>query len=237
MATRSSDKTAGSTTPRRKLPSAVQSLRDDVMNLKRDRILYEAGELFYQRGYLQSTVNELAERLGATKPFVYYHFQSKADLLIEICERGTSDALAATEQALSMGGSPLQRFESLVREFTRVALKNHQFVAIYFREEFNLPPAATERINAMRKTINSRLRNLLAEGVASGDFEIGDPGMSALVIAGMSSYAFAWYRDKGRLDLEHVTEHIVQMALKLVRKPGPSSLTTVDNEPPSPAGS
>ncbi|MEI7786838.1 MAG: hypothetical protein WCK08_20810, partial [Betaproteobacteria bacterium] len=96
---------------------------------------------------------------------------------------------------------------------------NHQFVAIYFREEFNLPPAATERINVMRKTINARLRNLLAEGVASGDFEIGDPGMSALVIAGMSSYAFAWYRDKGRLDLEHVTEHIVQMALKLVRKP------------------
>lgn len=82
----------------------------------------------------------------------------------------------------------------------------------------------------MRKTINARLRSLLAEGVASGDFEIGDPGMSALVIAGMSSYAFAWYRDKGRLDLEHVTEHIVQMALKLVRKPGqapePSSAQT-----------
>jgi AcrR family transcriptional regulator len=218
MASRNSGKNGSTTVERRKQPSAVQSLRDDVMNLKRDRILYEAGELFYERGYLQSTVNELAERLGATKPFVYYHFKSKADILIEICERGTSDALAATEKALSMGGDPMQRFESLVREFTRVALKNHQFVAIYFREEFNLPQAATDRINAMRKTINSRLRNLLAEGVAAGDFEIGDPGMSALVIAGMSSYAFAWYRDKGRLDLEHVTEHIVQMALKLVRK-------------------
>ncbi|MCE2880009.1 MAG: TetR/AcrR family transcriptional regulator [Comamonadaceae bacterium] len=230
MATRSKEKKTVSANLKRKQPSAVQALRDDVMSLKRDRILYEAGELFYQRGYLQSTVNELAERLGATKPFVYYHFQSKADLLIEICQRGTSDALAATEKALSMGGSPTQRFEALMREFTRVALKNHQFVAIYFREEFNLPQAATERINAMRKTINARLRSLLAEGVASGDFEIGDPGMSALVIAGMSSYAFAWYRDKGRLDLEHVTEHIVQMALKLVRKPGqapePSSAQT-----------
>jgi hypothetical protein len=52
--------------------------------------------------------------------------------------------------------------------------------------------------------------------------------MSALVIAGMSSYAFAWYRDKGRLDLEHVTEHIVQMALKLVRasNPAPDSSAT-----------
>ena len=46
------------------------------------------------------------------------------------------------------------------------------------------------------------------------------------MIAGMSSYAFAWYRDKGRLDLEHVTEHIVQMTLKLVRKSGaPSDLS------------
>ena len=126
MATRPTEKNAARTSLKRKQPSAVQALRDDVMNLKRDRILYEAGELFYERGYLQSTVNELAERLGATKPFVYYHFQSKADLLIEICERGTSDALAATEKALSTGGSPDQRFEALMREFTRVAYRADQ---------------------------------------------------------------------------------------------------------------
>lgn len=202
-------------------PSAFESLRDDVLNLKRDRILYEAATLFYERGYLQTTVDAIAERLGATKPFVYYHFKSKVDLLVEICERATGDALAATDQALANQGTPLEKFEAFVREFTRIALKNHEFVAIYFREELNLPQDATDRIRVMRKSINRKLRNLLAEGMASGDFEVDDPGMSALVIAGMSSYAFAWYREQGRLDQEKVTEHIVQKALKMVRNSSP----------------
>jgi hypothetical protein len=36
------------------------------------------------------------------------------------------------------------------------------------------------------------------------------------VIAGMSSYAFAWYRENGRLEQQEVTDRIVRMALKLV---------------------
>lgn len=202
--------------------STAASLKDEVMNLKRDRILYEAAALFYQRGFLQTTVDAIAERLAATKPFVYYHFESKVDLLVEICERGTGDALAAIDEALEGGGTPLEKFERFVRAFTKVALRNHEFVAIYFREEFNLPAEAMARIQAMRKAINRKLRSLLAEGVACGDFDTQDPGLSALVIAGMSSYAFAWYREHGRLDLEKVTDHIVQMALKMVRPVAPA---------------
>jgi AcrR family transcriptional regulator len=201
-----------------KPPSAVELMRGDVLALKRDRILHEAADLFYERGYTQTSVDALAERMGATKPFVYYHFASKSEILIEICERGTADALLAIQRALEVSDSVMARFEAFVREFTRIALTNHVFVAIYFREEFNLPEEARERINQMRKTINRKFQNLLSEGKDSGEFDIEDPGMSALVISGMSSYAFAWYRDKGRLDLDRVTEHIVQMSVKLVRR-------------------
>lgn len=198
---------------------AGASLREEVMNLKRERILQEAAALFTERGFLQTTVDAIAERLGATKPFVYYHFESKVDLLVEICERGTGDALAAIDEALEQEGAPFERFDRFVRAFTRMALKNHEFVAIYFREEFNLPREAVERIHSMRKSIDRKMRNVLAEGVASGDFEIDDPGMAALVIAGMSSYAFAWYREHGRLDMEKVTDYVAKMAMKMVRAP------------------
>lgn len=213
-------KTAGAVKSARH--AAAASLRDEVLTLKRDRILYEAANLFFERGYLQTSVDAIAETLGATKPFVYYHFASKADLLVEICERGTSDALAATEQAMTGKATALQRYETFVREFTRVALQNHVLVAIYFREEFNLPEEAAGRIWAMRKLIHRKLQNLLAEGAESGEFDIDDPGLSALVIAGMSSYAFAWYTGKGQLTREKVTEHIVRLALKLVQKTVPA---------------
>jgi hypothetical protein len=44
--------------------------------------------------------------------------------------------------------------------------------------------------------------------------------MGALMIAGMSSYAFAWYREHGRLKLEEVTEEVTRAALKLVNVGG-----------------
>ena len=192
------------------------SLREHVTNLKREQILQKAAQLFFEHGYLQTSVDSIAQRLGATKPFVYYHFQSKADILIEICERSNRDALAAAEAAMSADGSPRERLEQFLREFTNIALQQHQLVAIYFREALSLPHEAGDRINKMRKSINLKLNALLSEGINSGDFQIEDPRMAALVIAGMSSYAFAWYREEGRLDQAEVTNRIVKMALKLV---------------------
>ena len=192
------------------------SLRDKVLTLKRDRILQVAAKLFFERGYLQTSVDAIAERLGATKPFVYYHFKSKSDILVEICERSTRSALAAAESAMSAKGSAWLRLEQFLREFTNVALQEHQLVAIYFREEINLPAEAAQRINQMRKSTDRRLSALLSEGIDSGEFQIEDPRIGALVIAGMSSYAFAWYRERGRLEQLEVADRIVRMALKLV---------------------
>ncbi|MFO1376347.1 MAG: TetR/AcrR family transcriptional regulator [Steroidobacteraceae bacterium] len=208
------------TVRKRGRPVARSALRDELFNMKRDRILAEAATLFYEQGYLPTTVSAIAKRLGVTKPFVYYHFHSKVDLLVEICERATRDALVAIEKAASMNVRPLEQYESFVRAFTSIVISNHAFVAVYFREELNLPVESAARINAMRKAINRRLVDLLTRGVRAGDFEVEDPGMSALMITGMASYAFAWYRGRGRLDPGTMTDEIVRMAIKLVRKGG-----------------
>ncbi|MCL4747234.1 MAG: TetR/AcrR family transcriptional regulator [Burkholderiaceae bacterium] len=197
-------------------PRAGVTLWDDVIALKRDRIVQAAAALFYERGYRQATVDAIAQQMGATKPFVYYHFKSKTDLLVEICERATGDTLAATEHVMSMTGNPRNRLEEFVRAFTKVALERHQFVAVYYREQIDLPVVVSERIHAMRREIDARLRSLLNAGIATGDFDIDDPSLTGLIIAGMMSFAFAWYRDGGRLSAQEVTEYIVAMALRLV---------------------
>jgi TetR/AcrR family transcriptional regulator, cholesterol catabolism regulator len=237
-ATRTSRPRSG--TPRRRAPApktALEELRGDVLQIKRERILREAAALFYEGGYTQTTMEAIADRMGATKPFVYYHFDSKAVMLVEICERATADALAAVDEVLRRPAAPIARLEAFLRAFTQAALKNHEFVAIYFREEFSLPEDARARINAMRKSIDRKLREVLADGVASGDFAIDDPGVTALVLEGMSSYAFAWYRDAGRLDLAQVTELIVRMAMRTVlARPrsvaGPQSTLQPRSAPP-----
>ena len=90
----------------------------DLTTFKRDRILQEAALLFFERGYLQTSMEAIAERLGASKPFIYSYFKSKVELLVAICEMATSEALATTVKAVAADGGPKQRFEEFVRGFT-----------------------------------------------------------------------------------------------------------------------
>ncbi len=89
-------------------PPAKDNLWDEIADIKREKILGEAVTLFYEKGYLPTTVDAIAERFGATKPFVYYHFKSKIDLLVEICVRGTREAMAGTVKAVSIPLDPRQ---------------------------------------------------------------------------------------------------------------------------------
>mgnify|MGYP000595566864 CR=1 FL=1 len=53
----------------------------------KERILETALELFAQNGYLGTSMNDIAERLGFTKAALYKHYTSKQEILDKIVER------------------------------------------------------------------------------------------------------------------------------------------------------
>ena len=63
-------------------------LRAAVMQLKRDHIVAAAVEMFERQGFVHTTLDQLAEALGVSKPFIYNHFRSKQELLAVICAQG-----------------------------------------------------------------------------------------------------------------------------------------------------
>src|SRR6201986_5297062 len=50
----------------------------------RERILDIALELFVEQGYDKTSLRDIAERLGTTKAALYYHFERKEDILLEL---------------------------------------------------------------------------------------------------------------------------------------------------------
>lgn len=53
----------------------------------RARIIEVALELFSEQGYEQTSLREIADRLGVTKAALYYHFKTKDDIVLGIVER------------------------------------------------------------------------------------------------------------------------------------------------------
>jgi len=195
----------------------VIGIRDEVAALKRERTIAVAAELFYERGYENTSLDAIAEGMSVTKPFIYAHFTSKAELLAEICSRGIASALAALDGVLSsVEGPPRERLAEVGRRFVASVLNSQRYIAIFAREEKNLAPEDFKRISDMRRTFDHKLVGLLDEGVASGDFDVADTRMAALAIGGMVSWAYVWYRPGGRLSLEQTSERLSQLILNLV---------------------
>jgi AcrR family transcriptional regulator len=193
-----------------------RAMREEILAYKRERILEEAVKLFYERGFTGTTLDDIAAELGVTKPFIYTHFRSKTDLLAALCKPTIELSLEAVARASESPGSPTARLHRAIVDFTQVVLSRQANIAIYFREEKNLAANALGEINALRKKFDRVLSNLLTEGVAVGEFDIGDVNLTALAIGGMISWAYTWHRPQGRLALDDMCRRMADLALQMV---------------------
>ncbi|HET8997271.1 MAG TPA: TetR/AcrR family transcriptional regulator [Acetobacteraceae bacterium] len=191
-------------------------MREEIHAYKRERILEEAVKLFYERGFTGTTLDDIAAELGVTKPFIYTHFRSKVELLAALCTPTIEMSLEAVENAAKGPGTPTQRLRRAIVDFTQVILSRQANIAIFFREEKNLAPEALEEITRLRKAFDRKLSGLLAEGVAAGEFTIGDVSLTALVIGGMISWGYTWHRPGGRLGIEELAERMAELTLQMV---------------------
>ncbi len=191
-------------------------MRDEILAYKRERILQEAVTLFYERGFTGTTLDDIAAALGVTKPFIYTHFKSKVELLGAICLPTIEMSLEAAAKATASSGSATSRLRRLVTDFTGVVMRRQANIAVYFREEMHLDPAARAEIDAKRKEFDRILSSLLREGVASGEFHIPDVNLTALAIGGMISWAYTWFRPKGRLGVEELSVRMADLTSQMV---------------------
>ena len=191
------------------------SIKAEVADLKRDRIVAAAAQLFYERGYERTTLEAVAESLGVTKPFIYSHFKSKAELLADICTRGVSASLLAFDAALALDATPKEKLRQLSRDFLLAVIGNQRNIAILTREEKNLEPADYQRLSVLRREFDQKLISLLRSGVDAGEFSLADPAVAALSIGGLVSWAYVWYRPHGRLSPDALADEVSGLILSM----------------------
>lgn len=192
------------------------AMREEIAQLKRERILEEARLLFFEQGYQGTTLDEVARQLEVTKPFIYSHFPNKAALLGEISERGTAMCLAAVTRAHDAEGNPLSRLKQAITEFCQVVIDHQANIAVYFREQQYVPAASAERISQMQGEFDRKLAGILKEGADQGVFGVKDVKIATLAIGGMISWMFNWYRANGRLTDEELRQTMLGLVLNLL---------------------
>ena len=199
--------------------ATTPSMREQVMAFKREQILLEAGELFYEHGYQRTTLDMVAQRLGVTKPFIYYHFKDKAAILSEISKRGISQGNEALRQSLDDSGPVGERLYQAIRAIVKTILHSQRYTAIFFREQKNFDAEIRAPLEKMHREFDTLLARLLEEGVAKREFSIADVRLCSLAIGGMLNWAYTWYRESGRLSADELCDGMAVLVLQMVGAP------------------
>ena len=99
-----------------------------------DRILSVAGELFMQKGYENTSMQQIAELCGVTKGALYYHFDSKDAILEAMCARHYAGQREKFDPILENAGwSAQEKFKNLSRALRKYEGENPAFFKTYLR--------------------------------------------------------------------------------------------------------
>lgn len=133
----------------------------------RERILEVALDLFIHKGYAETSLREIAAELGFSKAALYYHFESKQDILLALHVRvhGLTDGVLPMLQAEADAGDIWER---LIDRLIGLALQNRRLIELHLRNqeaiaEIHRDAAALEKHGPVRHDVDEYLLGLLRD--------------------------------------------------------------------------
>jgi len=130
----------------------------------RERILDVALELFNEQGYDKTSLREIADRLGVTKAALYYHFERKDQILLELHLRLHALSHGMIERLDGLDGPAIVgAWPGIVDELIEQMLANRDLFLLHQRNASAFEQlAGDERHAAENEDLQERFRALLS---------------------------------------------------------------------------
>ncbi|MDM0087937.1 MULTISPECIES: TetR/AcrR family transcriptional regulator [unclassified Variovorax] len=204
-------------------PASARALQREV---KRNAVLQTAAQLFNERGFHATSLDDIAERLHVSKPTLYYYVEGKDQILLE-CVRIALDLMhEGIEAVRRAGGSAIDQLKACMRIYTGVVTQDFGMCVIRIGEDPLPEPLKTE-LRRLKAGIDHQFRRLIADGVAEGSLAPCDPKMAAFMLAGALSWVGRWYRGDGALTPEQIADQGIALLLNgVLQRPAPAARKT-----------
>lgn len=194
----------------KRAPWSPQAERRQVREDKRDAVLLTAAEVFNERGFYGTTLDEVAERLHITKPTLYYYVKNKEEILFECSRIGMSQIRDIAVATVAADGPVVARLVSFMRQYAEIITTEFGMCAIRVGPD-PLNEEHREAIHTLRDEIDQSLRRLITAGVADGSLVECDPKLASVTLLGSLSSIAYWYRPDGALSREQLAERCISL--------------------------
>jgi TetR/AcrR family transcriptional regulator, cholesterol catabolism regulator len=188
------------------LPKAVKVSREE-------ELLRNAIQLFSRGGFRETSLQEIADELGITRPLFYYYFESKEDLLWRIIGHLGDTLLDQARPIAVADETPTRRLTRLFERHVETLLENVDAFRIYFAERNQLSGKRDLRLKRGERLYHELITEVIMEGQRLGEIRPGDPNLAARLAMGTANSLLRWFTPAGAIPAPELMSVTVQYIL------------------------
>jgi AcrR family transcriptional regulator len=196
------------------------ALRDE----RRAALLAAARDVFAQRGYHATTVDDITRAAGVAKGTFYLYFQEKRQIYYEVI-RGFLQLVK--DIGLSIGSSTdprafLARAEQGAHELMKVFLENRELARLAYRESMGLDPELEQMVRSFYRELSELGAAAVRAGIDLGLLRPVDPMVAAFAMIGMVERLLLSMLEEqsGLPPPDVIVKEVIRIALDGLRAPG-----------------
>ena len=183
-------------TPTKKNERANKEKR---VRLTQKAIVAAAAELFAERGFGSTSLEDIAEVLGVTKGALYYHVKNKEEILRLIYLSVLNVAEEPLRRIVESDLPPAEKLHRAIEHHIEVSADRSPAITVFYREHPHLTGPFAREITLRQKDYERYFEQIIEEGLKTGAFKAGsDPKIIMFGILGMCHWLSQWYKPAGR---------------------------------------
>lgn len=137
---------------------------------RKQEIVEAALVLFSEKGYENTTIQDIADYMKVATGLCYRYFKSKQEIFAATSEYYAKQAVEKLQATLSPEASTLEQFNFIIKSLFEFAIKHNEFEASYQKE----PEISANRTDHLAKQVILKMIPIVKKGVTEGVFECSD---------------------------------------------------------------
>lgn len=181
----------------------------------RDKIRNVSIQLFDEKGYSETSIQDIVEALGVTKGTFYYYYKSKQELLTQIHLTYIENLLDEQEKILQ---DEKKTYKEKLYNNILLVIKSirpeRQSARIFMREMRHLKKGNLEMIKEKRDAFRINTQTIIEKGIEAGEFTSEmRPNLVTFGILGLTNWSYYWFQPDGEVSEEELASEYMQFIL------------------------
>ncbi len=178
--------------------------------LTRDKILQAAADIFFEKGFLDSKIDDICDRAGISHGTFYIYFKNKKEVLRELVNRAFNVLYEITEEPWKKG-STYSSLEESIKGFFLMYEKHWKIIRTW-KEMCFIDNSFAELWDKLVDQITSRIRKNIESSIKKSLFRNVNPVIAAKALSGMiEHYAYVIFFKNEKENLEEVSKTLADL--------------------------